>query len=211
MGFAQSPGARFSPWIDLAEAQSAELIARPFSTQIIARGVVPEFLQSIGLSSFRDTEIRRNEAVGPFTVSVARKVLRAITEPKKPLTFLQAKQCKMELAECLHRNELVDRRYCGLSTALARHVEGELRSENDAFAQRVWGKSWADIFAADVTEEFTPNDFEIRRPNWFTARRLRRTICKMKARAREILLDPSLAVEAPWNNVANRSGLISRQ
>jgi hypothetical protein len=101
--------------------------------------VVPEFLQSIGLSSsqFRDTEIRRNEAVGPFTVSVAREVLRAITEPQKPLTFLQAKQCKMELAECLHQNELVDRGYCGLSTALARHVEGELRFENDAFAQRV--------------------------------------------------------------------------
>jgi hypothetical protein len=213
VGFAQSPGARFSPWIDLAEAQGAELIARPFSTQTIARGVVPEFLQSIGLSSsqFRDTEIRRNEAVGPFTVSVAREVLRAITEPQKPLTFLQAKRCKMDLAECLHRNELVDRGYCGLSTALARQVEGELRSENDAFAQRVWGKSWADIFAADVTEEFTPNDFEIRRPDWFTARRLRRTIRKMKARAREILLDPSLAVEAPWNNVANRSGLISRQ
>jgi hypothetical protein len=212
VGFAQSPGARFSPWIDLAEAQGAELIARPFSTQTIARGVVPEFLQSIGLSSsqFRDTEIRRNEAVGPFTVSVAREVLRAITEPQKPLTFLQAKQCKMELAECLHRNELVDRGYCGLSTALARHVEGELRADNDAFAQQVWGKSWADIFAADVTEEFTPNDFEIRRPDWFTARRLRRTIRKMKARAREILLDPSLAVEAPWNNVANRSGLISR-
>ena len=43
---------------------------------------------------------------------------------------------------------------------------------------RVWGKSWADVFAADVTEEFTPNDFEIRPPDWFTARRLRRAIRK---------------------------------
>ena len=210
VGFAQSPGARFSPWIGLAEAHGAELIARPFSKETIAIGVVPEFLQSIGLSSsqFRDTEIRRNEAVGPFTVSVAREVLRAITEPQQPLTFLQAKQCKMELAAYLQRNGWIDRGYCGLSTLLARHVEKELRPDNDAFAQRVWSKSWAEVFDADVTEEFTPNDFEMRRPDWFTARRLRRATREMTARAREILLDPALVVEAPWNNVARRSGQV---
>jgi len=117
----------------------------------------------------------------------------------------------MALAGYLQRNGWVDRGYCGLSTALARHVEEGLRSDNDAFGLRVWGKSWADVFAVDVTEEFTPNDFEMRRPDWFAARRLRRAIRKMKARAREILLDPALAVEAPWNNVANRGGLVSRQ
>ena len=213
VGFAQSPGARFSRWIKLADTHGAELIARPFSKETIAIGVVPEFLQSIGLSSsqFRDTEIRRNEAVGPFTVSVAREVLRAITEPQQPLTFLQAKQCKMELAAYLQRNGWIDRGYCGLSTLLARHVEKELRPDNDAFAQRVWSKSWADVFAADVTEQFTPNDFEVRQPDWFTARRLRRAIGTMTDFARQTLLDPALAVEAPWNDVAHRSGLVSRE
>ena len=42
--------------------------------------------------------------------------------------------------------------------AMARDVEEKLRPDNDAFAQRVWGKSWADVFAVDVSEEFTPND-----------------------------------------------------
>jgi hypothetical protein len=86
-----------------------------------------------------------------------------------------------------------------------------LRSDNDVFAQRVWGKSWADVFATDVTEEFTPNDFEMRQPDWFTARRLRRAISKMKDFAYRTLLDPGLAVEAPWNDVAHRSGLVSRE
>ena len=208
LGFAQSPGARFSPWIDLAGAHGAELIACPFSRETIARGVVPEFLRSIGIisSELRDIEIRRNEAVGPFTVTVAREVLRSITENGKPLTWLQAKRCKMELAEYLRQNGSSDRGYCGLTTELARHVEEELRSDNDAFAQRVWGKSWAEVFAADVTEEFTPNDFEMRRPDWFTARRLRRAIRKMKDFAHQTLLDPALAVVAPWNDVAYRSG-----
>jgi len=209
LGFAQSPDARFSRWIDLAGTHGAELIARPFSREILRRGVIPEFLQSIGISSsqFRDRAVRRNEAVGPFTVSVAREVLRSIG---KKMTWLQARKCKVELARYLGNNNCVDAGYCGLSTTLARHLEEELRCDNDVFAQGVWGKSWADIFAADVTEQFVPNDFEIRRPDWFTARRLRRAIGKMRDFADQTLQDPALAVEAPWNDVAQRSGLVSR-
>jgi hypothetical protein len=207
--FARSSDVRFSRWIELAKTYGAELIARPFSKQTIARGVIPEFLRSIGITSsqFRDREVRRNEAVGPFTVSVAREVLRSIG---KQLTWLQARRCKVKLAEYLGQNRIVDARYYGLTTAMARDVEEELRSDNDAFAQRVWGKSWADVFAVDVSEEFTPNDFEIRRPDWFTARRLRRAIRTMKRRADEILRDPAMAVEAPWNDIALRSGLVPR-
>jgi hypothetical protein len=210
LSFAQSPGSKFSRWIDLAFAYGAELIARPFTKQTIRHGVIPEFLQSIGITSseFRDRAVRRNEAVGPFTVSVAREVLRSI---RKEMTWLQAKKCKVQLAEYLRQRKCTDSGYCGLSTASARHIEEELRSDNDAFAQRVWGKSWADIFAADVTEEFTPNDFEMRRPGWFVALRLRRAISKMKDFAHQTLLDPALSVEAPWNDVAHRSGLVSRE
>src|SRR5262249_49492839 len=102
-------------------------------------------------------------------------------------------------------------RYCGLTTAMARDVEEELRSDNDMFAQRVWGKSWADVFGTDVTEEFAPNDFDSCRPDWFTARRLRRAIKKIGSFAHSILTDPALAVHAPWNDVAHRSGLVSRE
>jgi hypothetical protein len=207
--FARSADARFSRWIELAETYDAELIARPFSKQTIARGVIPEFLRSMGITSsqFRDREVRRNEAVGPFTVSVAREILRSIG---KQLTWLQARRCKVKLAEYLRQNRIVDAGYCGLTTAMARDVEEQLRSDNDAFAQRVWGKSWTDVFAVDVSEEFTPNDFEIRRPDWFTARRVRQAIRTMKSRVDEILRDPAMAEEAPWNNIALRSGLVPK-
>jgi hypothetical protein len=208
-GFAISPDATFSRWIDLAETHGAELTARPFSKETLSHGVIPEFLLSIGITSlqFRDHGVRRNEAVGPFTVSVAREVLRSIA---KGLTWLQAKKCTVELAEYLRHKGITDSGYCGLSTSLARQIEAELRSDNDAFAQRLWGKSWAEAFAVDVAEEFTPNDFEIRRPDWLTARRLRGAIRIMKSRADQILQDSTLAIEAPWNDVAKRSGLVSR-
>ncbi|HEX3420759.1 MAG TPA: hypothetical protein VHT01_05995 [Candidatus Udaeobacter sp.] len=208
-GFAQSPDSRFSRWIELAETHGAELIARPFNKETLRRGVIPEFLDTIGITSsqFRDRAVRRNEAVGPFTVSVAREVLRSVG---KEMTWLQAKKCKVALAEYLRQNNRTDTGYCGLSTALARHIEEELRSDNDLFARGVWGKLWADVFAADVTEQFTPNDFEVRRPDWFTTRRLRSAIAKMTDFAYQTLRDPALAVEAPWNVVAYRSGLVSR-
>jgi hypothetical protein len=113
-------------------------------------------------------------------VSVAREVLRAIPQAGKPLKWLQAERCKKELAAHLKETGLADARHCGLSTSLARHIERELQSDNNEFAKSVWGSPWAYIFATDVTEEFTPNDFEIRPPDWFTARRLRRAIRAMK-------------------------------
>ena len=111
----------------------------------------------------------------------------------------------------LGKKGLADAGYCGLTTTLARRMEQELRSDNDAFAQRVWGQSWAEIFAADTAEEFTPNDFEINPPDWFTARRFRRAVREVKESVHELLLDPVLAVEAPWNDVRQRSGLVFKE
>jgi hypothetical protein len=213
LGVIRHRGVKFSPWIELADAHAVELIARPFTRETISRGVVPEFLLAIGLnaSQFRDAEIRRNEAAGPFTVSVARSVLRSICRTGKRLKWLQAMRCKAKLATYLQEKRLADTGYCGLSTELARHVEADLRSDNDAFAERVWGKPWAEIFAADICQEFKPNDFEICRPSWVIRRRLRRAVREIKAIVQEILLDPAFAVEAPWNDLRQRSGWISRE
>src|SRR5439155_15589 len=84
----------------IAETPGAELTARPFTQETLRRGVIPEFLLSIGITSsqFRDHDVRRNEAVGPFTVGVARDVLRSIA---KELSWLQAKKCTVELVEYL--------------------------------------------------------------------------------------------------------------
>jgi hypothetical protein len=202
------PTFRYSHWMGLADAFDAELIPRPFNKETLVRGVVPEFLLAIGINSsqFRGTEVRSNETVGPFTVNVAREVLRSVAPTGKRLKWLQSERLKKKLAAYLEEKGWADARYCGLSTSLARYIEKQMRSDNSAFAQSVWGRPWDEIFAADVTEDFTPNDFEMCPPDWFTARRLRRAIRRMNALAHEILSDPKLAVEAPWNDVAHRAG-----
>jgi hypothetical protein len=212
LGFAESSRSRFWRWVELANAHRAELIAHPFNKETIARGVIPEFLQIIGINSlqFRDAAVRRNEAVGPFTVSVAREILRWIEATGRRLTWLHAKRCKVALTKYLNETRLTDVSYCGLSTALARQIEAKLQSDNDAFANRVWGKPWSEIFAADIAQEFSPNDFEVCEPAWLTARRCRQAVRHMKARVQPFLLDPALNVDAPWNDIAQRSGLVSQ-
>ena len=198
--------------IELADAHNAELIARPFTRKTVGHGVVPEFLQAIGLdpSQFRETNVRRNEAAGPFTVSVARGVMRSINGTGKQLKWLQAVRCKTKLAAYLEENRLADAGYCGLTTALAQQIEAEMRPDNDAFAQRVWGRPWAEIFAADIGQEFAPNDFEMCRPDESTERRLGRAIREMTAIVEQVLLEPALAVEAPWNDLLGRAGWTPR-
>ena len=205
---ARRPILRYSVWIELADAFHAELVPRAFTTATITDGIVPEFLRSIGVdpSQFPDTNVRRNEAPGPFTVSVARQVLCLIRSPGKQLKWLQAERCKTRLATYLREKGLADAGYHGLNTELAQHIERELRSDNDMFSQRLWERPWAEIFAADIGQEFTPNDFDVCRPGWFTAQRLRRAVREMKAIADEILRDPALAVDTPWNDLRQRSG-----
>jgi hypothetical protein len=210
-GATRGPVFKYSPFIELAEGHNAELITRPFTKNTIANGVVPEFLKAVGLdpSHFQETNVRRNEAGGPFTIAVAREVLRSLDG--KPLKWLQAVRCKTTLAAYLEENGLADSGYCGLTTVMARQIEQELSPDNDAFAQRVWGRPWSEIFAADIGQEFTPNDFEICRPDESTERRLEQAIHDMTAIVKEILLDPALAVEAPWNDLLARAGWTPRE
>jgi hypothetical protein len=79
------------------------------------------------------------------------------------------------------------------------------------FAQRVWGRPWDEIFATDIHQEFTPNDFEMCPPDEATEGRLGLAIREMTAVVQEILLDPELAVEAPWNDLLKRAGWTPRE
>src|SRR5262249_2089569 len=208
----QRSGLRYSPLIELAPAHNAELIVQPFTGKTLTHGVVPEFLQLFGLhpSQFRDSDVRRNEDAGPFTVSVARAVLHLIGRNGNQLKWLQTVRCTNKLATYLEENRLADARYCGLTTALARQIERELLPDSDAFAQGVWDRPWAAIFAVDMGEEFMPNDFEMCPPDESTERRLQQAIREMTVIAEQVMADPAVAVEALWNDMQRRDGWTPR-
>ena len=196
------PSFRYSHLIALADAFNSKLIAKPFTEETITRGVVPEFLRAIEIDPlpFQDMNVRRNQGAGPFSISVARDVLRLLGSEGRRLTWAQALQCEKKLTAYLDKKSWADSGYCGLTTALTRRIETECRPDNDAFAQEAWGRSWAEVFAADVGRQFKPNDFEICLPGWAVRQRLRRAVRDMKATVQEILLDPAFAIEAPWTD-----------
>jgi hypothetical protein len=206
-GNRRSPIFGYSRLIELAEAFDAELIARPFTAETVARGVVPEFLRTVGVdpSQFSDSNVRRNESTGPFTVGAARWLSRSIVSAGKEVTWLQAERCKKSLAAYLQEKKLADTGYCGLTAALALQIEKEWQHQNDAFARQVWGKSWTEIFAVDIGQDFRPNDFDLSRPDDSTERRFRQTIDDMRAAMEEIMLDPALAVRTAWNDLHRRA------
>jgi hypothetical protein len=207
-GVAQRRDLKYSFLVELAETYNATLIARPFTTETIANGIVPIFLQAIGAdpSQFRDTEVRRNQTVGPFTVSVARLVSRSVLGTARQFKYRQATRCKITLAAYLEKNRLRDFGYCGLSTAMARQIEATCWSDNDAFARRVWDRPWNEIFGNDTGQEFTPNDFDMCEPDQATQQLLSRTVSELIPIVEEIMRDPILAVDAPWNDFRQRAG-----
>ena len=198
----------YADLLELADAFDVKLLARPFTGLTVAHGVVPEFLRAIDLdpSQFRSANARLNPVAGPFTVSVARRLLRLVRDAGRQLTWMQAQRCKRKLAAYLEQNDWADTGYSGLTTALARHIEDEWRMNNNAFAQRVWARPWAEIFVADIGGEFTPNDLEISKPGDSIERRLFQAVHEMTAVVEEISVDPALAIEAAWNDLLQRDG-----
>ena len=152
----------YSHWIAFAQRHRVEMLARPFSEPVRRLGVTRDFLATIGLSatdSF-DTAIERNVAVGPFSVEVARRLLRRMGGPNK-LTRAQADQCRSALRSELKTRGIEDHGYCGLTTSFAAEVEAQFADDNSLISHFAWGKPWQDVFAFDVGQSFEPNDYSV--------------------------------------------------
>jgi hypothetical protein len=188
------PTFRYSDLIVLAKEFDAKLVPRPFTGQMIVEGVVVDFLEAIGLdsSTFGGTEIKRNQTAGPFTVSVARDVSRLLANSGRRLTGMQARQCKRKLTLYLQEKGLADTGYCGLSNALTRQIEKDWQRDNDVFAQQVWQKPWKEVFATDVGREFTPNDFEIVKPDERTQTQRHQTVKEIMDSVEDIMAYPAI-------------------
>jgi hypothetical protein len=61
-----------------------------------------------------------------------------------------------------------------------------------------------------MQEEICCISFDIRLPDFFTGRRLKRVIRQMKPVVEAILKDPALVVKASWNDLQQRSGWLAK-
>jgi hypothetical protein len=171
-------------------------------------GVTEDFLATIGLPSKGfNTAIERNVAVGPFSVEVARRLMRRIGGPGR-LTRLQADQCRSALRSEIKTRRIEDRGYCGLTTSFAAELEAQFAADNAIFAQFAWGRPWRDIFASDVGQSFEPNDYAVTGVPADRAQLLAEVLHSLEPRVDAILSNspPSRARPKRWT----LSGLRSR-
>lgn len=153
---------RYARWIAFAETHDVPLVARPFSKEVRKRGVIDDFLTTVGLSSAShyNTAHELRRSVGPFTVAVAQSLMQRVGDPKR-LNEVKASECRRALRAELKRRRIDDHGYCGLTTELAAEIESNFADDNARFARFAWGKPWHEVFASDVGQAFEPNDYSV--------------------------------------------------
>jgi hypothetical protein len=152
----------YSRWLEFARTHNLPLLVRPFSAEVRERGVVEDFLTTVGVSSASgyDTSAELRRSVGPFTVAVAQSLMGRI-EDTKSLTEQQSSDCRDALRAELRRRHIIDHGYCGLTTGLAADIEQAFQEDNARFSHAAWGKPWHEVFATDVGQVFEPNDYAV--------------------------------------------------
>jgi hypothetical protein len=161
-GFTKKYHYSYSHWITIAERHELTVLARPFSQTVRRRGVMEDFLTTIGLSSPGgfDTTAERNRSAGPFTVAVARALVRRIGTPGR-LTPCQTAAFRKAFRTELRLHDIEDYDYCGLTTPLAAEIEQRFCEDNAKFAAFAWGTSWQEMFSSDLGQSYEANDYAV--------------------------------------------------
>jgi hypothetical protein len=161
-GFTKQNHYAYSRWITIAQRHELTVLARPFSQTVRRRGVLEDFLTTIGLSSPGkfDTAVERNRSAGPFTVAVARELVRRIGAPGR-LTPGQTAACRKAFRTEFRQHDIEDYDYCGLTTPLAAEIEQRFLDDNARFAAFAWGTSWQEMFSSDLGQNYEANDYAV--------------------------------------------------
>lgn len=137
----------FGPWEDTgAKLTAIPLIERP------GENIVRRFLEDTGIAPRLDEELigrmatagSANEANDPYVVEVSRRAVGIAGRDSIPYVF-QGGGGKA-IAEACAAEGWKGPRFQGLDEQLVARIEDRYRAENDAFAQRHWGRTWDAVF-----------------------------------------------------------------
>lgn len=161
-GFMNKRHYTYSHWGTTALRHGVNLLARPFSQTVRKRGVIEDFLTTIGVPSFSgfDMAIERNRSAGPFAVAVARALVRRMGGPAR-LADWQLPACRKAFRTEMRQHGIEESAYCGLTTPLAAEIEQRCSEDNARFAEFAWGTSWEEMFASDIGQSYEPNDYDV--------------------------------------------------
>lgn len=153
-----------SRWVDVVRDNPCSLIARAYTGQVQAGGLIEDLMQVLGfdwrqVSSQFAVAARLNESVGPTAIAAARRIMSQGADRLNGTDRNIKSWCGRKLLDEVKSQGIREPKFSGFDRESARRLLQHQRAANDLFAQEFWQKSWDEVFAADVSEEFVVNDF----------------------------------------------------
>lgn len=156
--------ARFSAW---STQPQVRFVAVPFNGEAKGARIAELMLRAGGVA---DEQIARarlkpaemvNENPGAMTVAGLRYLMR-----QHPWTQLELDRSQAYRARDASFVEARDRGwfaepFVGVDANRARRIAARYATENEAFAQHHWDRSWNDVFAADVARHWVSNEVDL--------------------------------------------------
>lgn len=157
-------GERLAPWIG---ELGVELVAVPFTAETTGPLIAEKMLAFAGVPADQLAAVGMKPAgtanKGPGRVAIAafRLLMRAYPDFGQARRRSAAREAAAKDAKA--RGWYVGR-FLGLDDATARRIETAYEADNEAFAQRQWGRPWTEVFAAEAERPWRSNEIDIDRP-----------------------------------------------
>jgi len=143
----------FAPWL---AADRVLLTAVPLRARAQGGSAVARALCAMGLCEVGVTEApARNTGVDPRTVEAGRRLaVKGLARAGRP-----ARRRANRALRAAAEREGFGGRFVGLDPALAERIAASCAAENDAFARKVWGAPWREVYDVPDPARFVPNEW----------------------------------------------------
>lgn len=151
-------------WVDVVRNNPCSLVARAYTGDVQAGGLIGDIMQVLGfdwtqVSGQFAVAARLNESVGPTAIAAARRIMSDSADRLNGTDRNIMSWCGRKLMDEVKAQGIKEPKFSGFDNDTARRLLQRQRAANDRFAEEFWQKSWDEVFAADVSEEFVVNDF----------------------------------------------------
>ncbi len=142
-----------SALLPLLDMKRIEVAFLPFNREAVKRGISQDFLAALGLDEAAiagmDIPDAKNVRPGPKTVAACRELACRLADSGialDPVSRRLASRAVLRLSEQSNWNETG---FSGIGAVEAETMRKHFAEGNAVFAQRVWNRSWEDVYGAD--------------------------------------------------------------
>jgi hypothetical protein len=137
---------------------------RPFNRATLQRGVEEDLLSAIGVPLDEATGFRKvppaNRTPGPKTIAACLEIARRIRAGGWEPARVRRKRVSRRLQQTAVALGWEETQFSGLTPQTAGEIRERYAEGNDLLSTRVWGRPWAEVFAAEIAQPVLLNRFD---------------------------------------------------